>query len=121
MLQDNTTIISTFRVRADECDRLWVMDTGLADILGNPAQHAAPSLAIFDLYTDKLIRRHYFPDALLKEDSFFANVVRMKGILAGKLINLNLWLIIYFRSSMLKEEIATTPTLTSRILEATKL
>lgn len=75
MLQDNTTIISTFRVRADECDRLWVMDTGLADILGNPTQHAAPSLAIFDLYTDKLIRRHYFLDALLKEDSFFANVI----------------------------------------------
>ncbi|XP_058820449.1 protein yellow [Topomyia yanbarensis] len=75
VLKDNTTIISTFRVRADECDRLWVMDTGLADILGNPVQHAAPSLALFDLYTDKLIRRHYFPDSLLKEDSFFANVI----------------------------------------------
>ncbi|XP_058455600.1 protein yellow [Malaya genurostris] len=75
LLKDNTTIISTFRVRADECDRLWVMDTGLADILGNPVQYAAPSLAIFDLYTDKLIRRHYFADSLLKEDSFFANVI----------------------------------------------
>lgn len=74
-LGDNSTIVSTFRVRADECDRLWVMDTGLADILGNPTQHASPSLVIFDLYTDKLIRRHYFPDALLKEDSFFANVI----------------------------------------------
>ncbi|XP_062545165.1 protein yellow [Armigeres subalbatus] len=75
MLKDNNTIISTFRVRADECDRLWVMDTGLADILGNPTPYAAPSLAIFDLYSDKLIRRHYFPESLLKEDSFFANVI----------------------------------------------
>lgn len=33
-LKDNSTIISTFRIRVDECDRLWVMDTGLADILG---------------------------------------------------------------------------------------
>ncbi|XP_055551029.1 protein yellow [Wyeomyia smithii] len=74
-LNDNGTIISTFRVRADECDRLWVMDTGLADILGVPVQYAAPSLVVFDLYTDKLIRRHYFPDSLLKEDSFFANVI----------------------------------------------
>lgn len=74
-LEDNITIISTFRVRADECDRLWVMDTGLADILGNPQQFAAPSLAIFDLLSDKLIRRHYFQESLLKEDSFFANVI----------------------------------------------
>lgn len=74
-LKDNSTIISTFRVRADECDRLWVMDTGLADILGNPTSYATPSLAIFDLYTDKLIRRHFFPESLLKEDSFFANVI----------------------------------------------
>lgn len=75
LLEDNSTIISTFRVRADECDRLWVMDTGLADILGNPMQHATPSLAIFDLFSDKLIRRHYFPESLMKEDSFFANVI----------------------------------------------
>lgn len=75
LLKDNNTIISTFRVRADDCDRLWVMDTGLADILGNPTQHSSPSLAIFDLYSDKLLRRHYFPEALLKEDSFFANVI----------------------------------------------
>lgn len=33
-LIDNSTIISTFRVRVDECDRLWVMDCGLIDILG---------------------------------------------------------------------------------------
>lgn len=74
-LEDNSTIISTFRVRADECDRLWVIDTGLADILGNPMQFATPSLVIFDLFSDKLIRRHYFPESLLKEDSFFANVI----------------------------------------------
>ncbi|KFB45517.1 AGAP010280-PA-like protein [Anopheles sinensis] len=74
-LKNNASIISTFRVRADECDRLWVMDTGLADILGDAVQYAPPSLVLFDLYTDKLIRRHYFNNTLLKEDSFFANVI----------------------------------------------
>ncbi|XP_035779571.1 L-dopachrome tautomerase yellow-f2-like [Anopheles albimanus] len=74
-LKSNATIISTFRVRADECDRLWVMDTGLADILGDAVQYAPPSLVLFDLYTDKLIRRHFFNSSLLKEDSFFANVI----------------------------------------------
>lgn len=49
-----TKIVSTFRVRADECDRLWVMDTGLADILGKPDQITPPKILIYDLKTDKV-------------------------------------------------------------------
>lgn len=74
-LADNATIISTFRIRVDECDRLWVMDTGLADILGSPKQHTPPALVIFDLKTDKLIRRYTFPKAQILTGTFFANVV----------------------------------------------
>lgn len=74
-LSSNETIISTFRIRVDECDRLWVMDTGLADILGNPMQITPPALVIFDLKTDKLIRRYTFPESHIKEDTFFANVI----------------------------------------------
>lgn len=33
-LKDNSTVVSVFRLWVDKCDRLWVMDTGLADILG---------------------------------------------------------------------------------------
>ena len=73
--KNNATIISTFRIRVDECDRLWVMDSGLADILGSPKQWAPNSIAIFDLKTDKLIRRFEIPADQVKEDSFFANVV----------------------------------------------
>jgi len=51
------------------------LDTGLADILGSPKQVSKPALAIFDLKTDKLIRRYEFRPTDLKEDSFFANVV----------------------------------------------
>lgn len=71
----NNTIVSTFRVRADECDRLWVMDSALADILGNPKKHSSPSIVIYDLHTDTLIRRHYLSESILKEDSFFANII----------------------------------------------
>lgn len=74
-LADNSSIISTFRVRVDECDRLWVMDTGLADILGSPKQIAPPALVIFDLNTDKLIRRYTFQPSDIKSETFFANVV----------------------------------------------
>lgn len=73
--KNNATIISTFRIRVDECDRLWVMDSGLADILGSPKQWAPNSIAVFDLKTDKLIRRFVLPEDQVKEDSFFANIV----------------------------------------------
>lgn len=73
--KNNQTIISTFRIRVDECDRLWVMDSGLADILGSPKQWAPNSIAIFDLRTDKLIRRYVIPEDQVKEDSFIANIV----------------------------------------------
>ncbi|KAG8267511.1 hypothetical protein J6590_050076 [Homalodisca vitripennis] len=55
---DNTTkVISTFRIRVDECDRLWVLDTGLADILGKAEQLTPPKILIYDLITDKWVRR----------------------------------------------------------------
>lgn len=74
--KNNATIISTFRIRVDECDRLWVMDSGLADILGSPKQWAPNSVAVFDLNTDTLVRRFVIPEDQVKGDSFFANIVR---------------------------------------------
>lgn len=74
-LQDNSTIISTFRVSIDNCNRLWVMDTGLTDILGSPNQITPPAIVIFDLETDQLLRRFTIPSDQIKEDTFFANVV----------------------------------------------
>ncbi|GLV44411.1 yellow-c [Carabus blaptoides fortunei] len=69
------SIVSVFRIRVDACDRLWVMDTGLADILGAPRQITKPALLVFDLKTDKLLKRYEFKPTDLKEDSFFANVI----------------------------------------------
>lgn len=74
-LADNSSIISTFRIRVDECNRLWVMDTGLADILGDPKQIAPPALVIFNLNTDELIRRYTFTPSDSNSNTFFANVV----------------------------------------------
>ncbi|XP_023170173.2 protein yellow [Drosophila hydei] len=74
-LQDNATIISTFRINVDACDRLWVLDTGLADILGNPKQITPSSILVFDLKTDQLLRRFAIPADQTKEDTFFANII----------------------------------------------
>lgn len=68
-------IVNTFRVRADECDRLWVMDSGLNDILENPALLSPPKIMVFDLKTDKLLRVYPLQTGDIKEDSFFANII----------------------------------------------
>ncbi|XP_075970705.1 L-dopachrome tautomerase yellow-f2-like [Anticarsia gemmatalis] len=74
-LPSNSSLISVFRVYVDACDRLWMVDTGLADILGNGNQVTGPSIVIFDLKTDQLIHRYSCKTGDLKEDSFFANII----------------------------------------------
>uniref|UniRef100_A0A1A9WET6 Protein yellow n=1 Tax=Glossina brevipalpis TaxID=37001 RepID=A0A1A9WET6_9MUSC len=74
-LQDNSTVISPFRVQADACDRLWVLDTGVIDLLGDTKQIAPNAIIIFDLKTDKLIRRYELPKNQVKDESFLANII----------------------------------------------
>jgi len=74
-LKDNSTLISIFRMSVDVCDRLWVLDTGLSDILGSPKQITPNAIVVFDLKTDKLIRRFAIPKEQAKDDTFFANII----------------------------------------------
>lgn len=62
---------------ADECDRLWVVDSGVTDILGKPEQIQSPSILIFNLKTNQLIRRFEIPSNQIKSDSFFVNIVSL--------------------------------------------
>ncbi|XP_057653924.1 protein yellow-like [Diorhabda carinulata] len=55
-------IISTFRVQVDVCDRLWVIDSGSFDFFNNTKQVSPPSILIFDLNTDTLLRKYYLAD-----------------------------------------------------------
>lgn len=67
-------IISTFRIRADRCDRLWVLDTGFTDILDSPEQQAPPALLVYDLTTDRMLRKFVIPEHQRTADSLFANI-----------------------------------------------
>lgn len=55
--QDCDGITSVFRVSIDECNRIWILDTGR---IGD-TQYCAPQLLIFNLDTDVLIHRYRFP------------------------------------------------------------
>ena len=48
------SIINIIRVRVDACDRLWGVDTGVDDILGNNTVIHQPRIIIIDLKTDKV-------------------------------------------------------------------
>ncbi|KAJ4445282.1 hypothetical protein ANN_07086 [Periplaneta americana] len=73
--ENGTHIISVFRLRADACDRLWVMDTGLNDVVGESEQLAQPRILIYDLHNDSLLHTYTLKQSNLKEDSFFANII----------------------------------------------
>ncbi|XP_026667542.1 uncharacterized protein LOC108622777 [Ceratina calcarata] len=67
-------IISTFRIRADRCERLWVLDTGFTDMLDTPEQHAPPALLVYDLRNDQLLRKFVIPEDQKTADYLFANI-----------------------------------------------
>lgn len=67
-------VVSPFRIRADQCGRLWVVDTGIAEILEDTKAYSPPQLIVYDLNTDQEIRRFVIPKHQVKEDSFFANI-----------------------------------------------
>ncbi|EAT42756.1 AAEL005738-PA [Aedes aegypti] len=67
-------IVSPFRIRSDRCGRLWVLDTGVAELLGAAKPLAPTSLLVYDLHNDNLLRRYKFPKDHVKEDSFYANL-----------------------------------------------
>ncbi|CAH4028629.1 unnamed protein product [Pieris brassicae] len=68
------TIVSPFRVRADKCNRLWVLDNGKIGNLENDTVKYPPAILIYDLLTDTLLRNYVFPDDQVKEESGFANI-----------------------------------------------
>ncbi|XP_059470383.1 LOW QUALITY PROTEIN: protein yellow-like [Neocloeon triangulifer] len=58
-------ITSTFRVKVDECDRLWVLDTGLANSFIDPKRICPPQVLTFDLKTDKVINKYQLPNVII--------------------------------------------------------
>lgn len=64
-------------MKADRCGRLWVLDTGVEDILNaSETKRLAPSqLLVYDLHNDNLITRYELPkDQTVEQKSFFANI-----------------------------------------------
>lgn len=68
-------VISTFRIWADKCDRLWVLDTGIEAMSENRTQVVPPRLVVYNLTDDQILRNYVIPTDQTVYNSHFANVV----------------------------------------------
>ncbi|PNF20871.1 hypothetical protein B7P43_G11191 [Cryptotermes secundus] len=68
-------IISVFRVRVDACDRLWMLDTGMNDVVGEAQQLQDPRILVYDLHSDFLIHSYTLKSSHIEEGSFFSNII----------------------------------------------
>ncbi|KAJ2942281.1 hypothetical protein O0L34_g15827 [Tuta absoluta] len=57
-LRGSRALTSVYRTRADHCDRLWMVDTGLLEIPNNRQQVQQPAIVVYDLRTDSQIFRY---------------------------------------------------------------
>ncbi|KAI8042554.1 protein yellow [Drosophila gunungcola] len=74
-LQDvEPELVSPFRVRADRCGRLWVLDSRISGVLEQTKIYGAAQLLVYDLHNDDLLRRHVLPADQLKQVSLLANL-----------------------------------------------
>lgn len=69
--QDCDGITSVFRVKIDECKRLWVLDSGVIET----TQYCQPQLLVYDLKTDALLSRYRFPKDQYQDVSLFITPV----------------------------------------------
>ncbi|XP_018332063.1 L-dopachrome tautomerase yellow-f2 [Agrilus planipennis] len=76
MLRNDGTngIVSVYRVAVDVCDRLWMVDTGTIELPGNITHVQPPSILIFDLKTDRLIRKYVLKERDYTSSSTLADV-----------------------------------------------
>ncbi|XP_043267831.1 protein yellow-like [Venturia canescens] len=69
-----TGLTNVYRMHADKCNRLWILDTGTIGI-GNTTVQACPyTLNVFDLTTDKILRQYQLRPEDIKSSTFIANI-----------------------------------------------
>lgn len=67
-------LVSVFRMEVDKCDRLWVLDTGAINLAKRVDQICPVKLDVFDLKTDRHIKRFLIPTNQTSKDSLFTNI-----------------------------------------------
>ncbi|XP_026747337.1 protein yellow-like [Trichoplusia ni] len=70
---------TVYRIKADKCDRLWVLDVGTYGYDPNVTQLCPYTLNVYDLNTDQRIRRYVFRSEDIVASTFIANIALDEG------------------------------------------
>ncbi|KAK7602175.1 hypothetical protein V9T40_009616 [Parthenolecanium corni] len=75
----NTTkgnkLANVIRLHVDICDRLWVADRGIINILTTRDKIHDAKIVGYDLKTDRVFKQHSLPDDAINVNSFFGNIL----------------------------------------------
>lgn len=64
-----------YRLKIDSCNRLWAVDAGVSRSLEDFEVTCPPKILVYDLNTDRVVRRIDFPAEVVRNDSLFTNIV----------------------------------------------
>lgn len=74
-----TGLTTVYRIKADKCDRLWVLDVGTYGYDPNVTNLCPYSLNVYDLNTDQRIRKYIFRPEDIVASTFIANIALDEG------------------------------------------
>lgn len=72
---DCSKLMSVYRVWVDECDRLWVLDSGVVNATTQINQVCPPKIVVFDLRNDQPLFLYELPPDQVKQDSLHSNII----------------------------------------------
>lgn len=70
-----TKLISVYRTFIDDCERLWLIDSGIINATVSLRQICPPKIVVYDLRNDQPVLHYELPKNQVKEDSLHSNIV----------------------------------------------
>ncbi|XP_054747674.1 major royal jelly protein 1-like [Anastrepha obliqua] len=68
-------LVSVYRMRIDSCNRLWILDAAVSRTFEDSEQTCQPKILVFDLSTDRVVKRIDIPKDVLRNQSILVNLV----------------------------------------------
>ncbi|XP_011214781.3 protein yellow [Bactrocera dorsalis] len=68
------SITTAYRIKADECGRLWVLDAGTLGLLNTTTYPCPYAVNVFDLRTNKRVRRYELRPDDINANTFIVNI-----------------------------------------------
>ncbi|XP_058451836.1 major royal jelly protein 1 [Malaya genurostris] len=68
-------LVSVYRIRIDSCNRLWALDAGVSRSLEDFEVTCPPKILVYDLHSDRVVRRIDFPPEVIRRESLYTNII----------------------------------------------